>query len=130
VYPSSRPPLHISDFSPALVDLSRTGQIWVVCPTCRTWQRLRRAKGGKVITPHRCAPRDEHERRGLRLIEMTGGTLPRCPDAARLVEVNLTPAQWRARLMDMPRDADMRRANRAYPCSTSPVPTPVFRPVG
>lgn len=128
MHPSTRPALRISRLSPSLVDLSRAGQPWIVCPACRTWQRLRRAKGGKVIAPHRRAPRDEHERRDFRIVEMTGGTLPRCPDAARLVEVDLTPAQWRARLVDVPRDADARRATRVHPSLTPPLPTPIFRP--
>jgi hypothetical protein len=127
MYPSKRPPLSISRLSPALVAFPATGQPQIVCPTCRTWQPLRRATGGKVITPHRRTPRDANERREFTLIEITGGTLPRCPDAARLVELDLSPAQWRARLLLTPRDAEARRATHVHPRPTPPIPTPVFR---
>lgn len=130
MYPSTRTPLRISRLSPALFDLSRSDQPWIVCPTCRTWQRLRRATGGKVITPHRRSPSDEHERRDFELIAATGGTLPRCPDAARLVEVDLTQAQWRAKLAHTPHDTDIRHATRTHACAAPPIPTPVFRLAG
>jgi hypothetical protein len=127
MYPSKRPPLVLSRLSPALVAFPVTGRHVLVCPTCGTWQSLRHATGGTVITPHRRRPRDEHERRDFDLIETTGDRLPRCPDAARLVHIDLNPAQWRARLANVPRDASTRRAARVHPRPTAPVARPVFR---
>jgi hypothetical protein len=128
--PTKRPPLRISTLSPAQVAVPEQGPITILCPTCHTWRVLRRAQGGKVIAPHRRSPRDAAERELFDLIEATGGTLPRCPDAARLITLDLTPLQWRTRLARTPRDADNRRATRVHTRPAAPTITPLYQMAG
>jgi hypothetical protein len=78
----------------------------IACPSCQTWRVPRRG----MLPAHRAAD-----------------DVTRCPGSGLRVQVDLTAAQWQARLHAAARQAGLRRGSRVHLGARPPVPPPVFR---
>ena len=104
---NGRPPLAISDLAPSLVMLSPASPKPVLaCPDCRTWRIPARG----MLPAHRAAD-----------------GITRCPGSGQRVRIDLTAAEWRARLDAAVREAGLRRGSRVHRGARPPVAPPVFR---
>jgi hypothetical protein len=104
--PNGRPVLLASELAPNLLMLSPGSRPVVACPDCGTWRAPRRT----MLPAHR-AP-DE---------------ITRCPGSGQRVQIDLTTAEWQARLRAAVRDAGLRHGSRVHRGAHPPVPPPVFR---
>ena len=101
---NDRPPLAVSTLPPnLLMFLPRPA---LACPDCGSWRALRRG----MLPAHRAAD-----------------GVTRCGGSGQRVVIDVTPAEWRARLDAAVREAALRRSNRVHRGSRPPVAPPVFR---
>jgi hypothetical protein len=92
-----RPVRRASSFRPNLITIRPDEPVTLVCPDCGIWTTLRR---GSTIRPHRSTSRGH----GLRE--------ERCPGSGQLIDIDLTPEQWGARLVHTSADAAKRRSQQ------------------
>ena len=85
---NGRPPLAASTLAPNLLMLSPGSRPVLACPDCGTWRVPRRG----MLPAHRGS--DE---------------VARCPGSGQRVTIDLTPAEWQARLNAAAREAGRRR---------------------
>ncbi|KWX02748.1 hypothetical protein TH66_13470 [Carbonactinospora thermoautotrophica] len=103
---NGRPVLLASTLPPNRVSLYPGERPQVACPDCGRWRFLRRG----MLVPHRA-----------------DDGVSRCPGSAQRVVIDLTPAEWQARLREAARHAGQRRSMRVQRKPQPPVPPPVFR---
>jgi hypothetical protein len=103
---NGRPPLAASALTPNLLMLSPGSRPVLACPDCGTWRVPRRG----MLPAHRAAD-----------------GVTRCGGSGQRVVIDLTPAQWRARLDAAVREAAARRGSRVHRGNHPPVARPVFR---
>jgi hypothetical protein len=106
---NGRPPLRASELPPNLVMF--TGSLAaslaaIACPSCQTWRVPRRG----MLPAHR-----------------TTDDVTRCAGSGQRVRIDLTPAEWQARLHAAVREAGLRRGSRVHRGARPPVAPPVFR---
>ena len=102
--PNGRPPLAVSTLPPnLLMFLPRPA---LACPDCGSW----RVPARGMLPAHRAAD-----------------GVARCSGSGQRVVIDVTPAEWRARLDAAVREASLRRSNRVRRGSRPPVAPPVFR---
>lgn len=85
------------------------------CPVCDCWHRLGRGgrgSSGRLLWPH------------------TANDGIRCPGSGQPIVVNLSQAEWLARLDEAIRDAARIRAARVHPKAQPPVAPPLCRMTG
>jgi hypothetical protein len=104
--PNGRPMLAASELTPNLLMLFPGSRPVLACPGCGTWRVLRRS----MVPAHRSA--DE---------------VSRCPGSGQRVVVDLSPAEWLARLQAAVRETAQRRPSRVYRGACTPVTPPVYR---
>jgi hypothetical protein len=104
--PNGRPPVAASTLPPNALLLAPGSRPVVTCPDCGTWRMLRRG----MVPAHRAA-----------------GEVSRCPGSGQRLIMDLTVAEWRARLDAAARDAALRRGSRVHRSGAPPVTPPVFR---
>jgi hypothetical protein len=78
----------------------------LACPCCGAWRAPRRG----MLPAHRAAD-----------------GISRCAGSGQKVAVDLTAAEWRARLEAGAREAGLRRGSRVHRASRPPVAPPLFR---
>lgn len=66
-------------------------------------------------------------RRGIALTHRAAGSHARCAGSGQRVTIDLTPAQWTARLAEATRNAALRRAARVHRKAAPPTPPAVHR---
>ncbi len=103
---NGRPPLAASTLTPNLLMLSPGSRPVVACPDCGTWRVPRRG----MLPAHRAAD-----------------GVTRCGGSGQRMVIDVTPAEWRARLDAAVREAGLRRGSRVHRGSRPPVAPPVFR---
>ncbi len=103
---NGRPPLAASMLTPNLLMLAPDARPVLACPDCGTWRVPRRG----MLPAHRAAD-----------------GVTRCGGSGQRVVIDLTPAEWRARLDAAVREADVRRGSRVHRGARPPVAPPVFR---
>jgi hypothetical protein len=103
---NGRPPLAASTLTPNLLMLSPGSRPVLTCPDCGTWRVPIRG----MLPAHRAAD-----------------GVTRCGGSGQRVVIDLTPAQWRARLDVAVREAGLRRGSRVHRGARPPVAPPVFR---
>ena len=103
---NGRPPLAASELAPSLIMLTPGTRAVVACPDCGTWRVPRRG----MLPAHRAAD-----------------GITRCPGSGQRVRIDLTAAEWRARLDAAVREAGLRRGSRVHRGARPPVAPPVFR---
>jgi hypothetical protein len=91
---------------PNLLMLSPGSRPVLACPDCGTWRVPRRG----MLPAHRAAD-----------------GVARCAGSGQRVVVDVTSAQWRARLDAAVREAGLRRGIRVHRGSNPPAAPPVFR---
>ncbi len=104
--PNSRPVLAASELAPNLLMLCPGARPVLACPDCGTW----RVPSRGMLPAHRAAD-----------------DITRCPGSGQRVRIDLTAAEWRARLDAGVREAGLRRGNRVHRGPRPPVAPPVFR---
>ncbi len=103
---NGRPVLLASSLTPNLVMIYPGARPVVACPDCGTWRVPRRG----MLPAHRAAD-----------------GVSRCAGSGQRVTIDLTPAEWQARLDAAVREAAQRRGSRMHRGSRPPVAPPVFR---
>jgi hypothetical protein len=103
---NGRPPLAASTLAPNLMMLSPASRPTLACPGCGTWRVPRRG----MLPAHRAS--DE---------------VTRCPGSGQRVTIDLTPAEWQARLDAAVREAGLVRGSRVRRGGHPPVAPPLFR---
>ena len=98
--------LAVSELPPNLLMLTPGSPPVLACPDCGTWRVPRRG----MLPAHRAAD-----------------GVSRCAGSGQRVRIDLTPAQWQARLASAVREAGLRRGSRVHRGARPPVPPPVFR---
>jgi hypothetical protein len=86
--------------------LSPASRPVLACPDCGTWRVPRRG----MLPAHRASD-----------------MVTRCPGSGQRVTIDLTPAQWQARLDAAAREAGLRRGGRVHRGGHPPAAPPVFR---
>jgi len=104
--PNGRPVLAASELAPSLIMLTPGTLAVVTCPDCGTW----RVPGRGILPAHRAAD-----------------GITRCAGSGQRVRIDLTAAEWRARLDAAVREARLRRGSRVHRGACPPVAPPVFR---
>jgi hypothetical protein len=104
--PNGRPPVAASTLPPNALLLAPGSRPVVTCPDCGTWRMLKRG----MVPAHRSA--DE---------------VARCPGSGQRLVMDLSVAEWRARLDAAARDAALRRSSQVHCSGHPPTPPPVFR---
>jgi hypothetical protein len=104
--PNGRPVLAASELAPNLLMLVPGARPVLACPDCGTWRVPRRS----MLPAHRAAD-----------------GVTRCSGSGQLVRIDLTPAEWQARLHAAVREAGLRHGSRVHRGARPPVPPPVFR---
>ena len=100
------PVLAVSELAPNLLMLCPGARPALACPDCGTW----RVPSRGMLPAHRA----------------TDG-ITRCPGSGQRVRIDLTAAEWRARLDAAVREAGLRRGSRVHRGARPPVAPPVFR---
>ena len=103
---NGRPPLAVSELPPNLLMLTPGSRPVLACPDCGTWRVPRRG----MLPAHRAAD-----------------GVSRCAGSGQRVRIDLTPAEWQARLRAAVREAGLRRGSRVRRGARLPVPPAVFR---
>ncbi len=106
---NGRPPILACELTPNLLMFCTGGLPAVACPDCGTWRVPRRG----MLPAHRGGRGSEA---GLR-----------CPGSGQRVRLDLTSAEWAARLRTAAREAALRHGSRAQRGARPPVAPPVFR---
>lgn len=104
--PNGRPMLAASELAPNLLMLSPGCRPVLACPDCGTWRVPQRG----MLPAHRAAD-----------------GVARCAGSGQRVTIDLTPAEWQARLDAAVREAGQRRGSRVHRGGRPPVAPPVFR---
>jgi hypothetical protein len=104
--PNGRPVLAVSELAPNLLMLCPGARPVLACPDCGTW----RVPSRGMLPAHRAAD-----------------GITRCPGSGQRVRIDLTAAEWRARLDAAVREAGLRRGSRVHCGARPPVAPPVFR---
>ncbi|WP_432158768.1 hypothetical protein [Streptomyces sp. bgisy153] len=104
---NGRAPIKASAMRPEHLSLRENEPRMAVCPDCLRWRRLTRS----MITPHRdgVAVPKTGERRCFG-DKPVGGR--RCPGSAQRIDIDITPEQWRERLLAVESTAAGRRTAR------------------
>ena len=105
---NGRPPILASELTPNLL-MFCTGLAAVACPDCGTWRVPRRG----MLPAHRGGRGNEADLR--------------CPGSGQRVRIDLSSAEWAARLRSAAREAALRHGSRVQRGGRPPVPPPVFR---
>lgn len=84
---NERPAMPTSSFTPNMLSLYAGEPPMVACPDCGRWRGLRRG----MLAPHRA----------------TDGVI-RCPGGGQRIRIDLTPAEWQARLREAQRKTETR----------------------
>ncbi|MEU3564156.1 hypothetical protein [Kitasatospora sp. NPDC006786] len=85
---SALPPLKLSTLRPHLYNLRPDEVATMVCPDCRTWQRIMGIEGGTRTIR-------DHYSTDLSGAELAAGQRDaRCPSARRIVEIDVLLARW------------------------------------
>jgi hypothetical protein len=95
-----------SKLSPSLIMLAPGTRAVVACPDCGTW----RVPARGMLPAHRAA--DE---------------VTRCDGSGQRIRIDLTPAEWQARLAAAVREAGQRHAVRVHRSGRPPTAPPIFR---
>lgn len=103
---NGRPVLLASSLTPNLLMMHPGARPVVACRDCGTWRVPRRG----MLPAHRAAD-----------------GVTRCPGSGQRVTIDLTPAEWQARLRAAVREAALRRGSRVHRDARPPVALPVFR---
>jgi hypothetical protein len=103
--PNGRPVLMASTLAPNLLMLFPVRPV-LACPDCGTWRVPRRG----MLPAHRAAD-----------------GVTRCVGSGQRVLVDLSPAEWRARLDAAAREAGQRRGSRVHGGGRRSVAPPVYR---
>ena len=106
---NSRPPILTSEIFPNLLMLAPNVRPVLSCPDCGTWRVPQRG----MLPAHRAAD-----------------GITRCPGSGQRVRIDLTTAEWRARLDAAVHEAGLRRGSRVHRGARPPVAPPVFRIAG
>ena len=104
--PNDRPVLLASTLTPNMLMLHPGARPVLACPDCGTWRIPRRG----MLPAHRAED-----------------GVTRCVGSGQRVRIDLTPAEWAARLRIAARDAALRRGSRVHRGARPPAPTPIFR---
>ena len=107
--PNGRPVLLASDLTPNSLMLHPGSRPVLACPDCGTWRIPRRG----MLPAHRAAD-----------------GVSRCAGSGQRVRIDLTAADWQARLRTAVREAGLRRGSRVHRGARPPVAPPVFRITG
>lgn len=105
---NGRPALLASKMPPNLLDLRPGWRPLVACPDCGIWRTLKRG----MILPH-SGPEHADARR--------------CPGSAQRVIVDVSVAEWQARLAEAVAHTALRRGSRTVRTPKPPMPTPMHR---
>jgi hypothetical protein len=103
---NGRPPLAASELPPSLLMLAPGTRPVVACPDCGTW----RVPARGMLPAHRAA--DE---------------ITRCGGSGQRIRVDLTTAEWQARLAAAVRETGQRHPTRVHRTGRPPAAPPVFR---
>lgn len=103
---NDRPPIAASELAPNLLMLSPGSRPVLACPDCGTWRVPQRG----MMPAHRAAD-----------------DVTRCPGSGQRIRIDLTPAEWQARLGAAVREAGLRRGSRVHRGGRPPAPSPIFR---
>jgi hypothetical protein len=101
-----RPVLAVSELAPNLLMLCPGSRPVLACPDCATWRIPSRG----MLPAHR-----------------TADGVTRCAGSGQPVLIDLTPAEWRARLDAAVRETGLRHGSRVHRGAHPPVTPPVFR---
>ena len=104
--PNGRPVLATSELTPNLLMLYPGTRPVLACPDCGTWRVPQRG----MLPAHRAVD-----------------GVSRCAGSGQRVVIDLTPADWQARLDLAVRDAGLRHGSRVRRAACPPIPAPVFR---
>ncbi|MFF2123483.1 hypothetical protein ACFVXH_39765 [Kitasatospora sp. NPDC058184] len=126
---SALPPLKLSTLRPHLYNI-RPGEVTtVVCPDCRTWQRIMGIEGGTRTIR-------DHYSTDLSGAELEAGQRDtRCPSARRIVEIDVLLARWARDIEEGSTETAARRPTTVLRKVKAPTPRAVLhiaqgRPAG
>ncbi|MEW2353047.1 hypothetical protein [Spirillospora sp. NPDC029432] len=110
---NGRPPILASSVAPNLLSMSEHGCTLIACPSCGVWKSIKRG----MVTAHR-AP---YEPGAEAWPAEFRPPRQRCAGSGQRVRLDLSVAEWEARLADASRQAGQRRRTRVIPRPKPPV---------